>query len=93
MERQVKFGLTKTNIKKIHSIKKKLKKLKFPRLRDFLSFQVETLPVPIAAIVSKSTVAYCFEHHDYEKGRLVYSVFSLLVQFILPLSLITLAHR
>lgn len=41
----------------------------------------------------ESAISYCIEKwSDYKKGRLFYSVFTLVLQFILPLTLISLAH-
>ena len=48
----------------------------------------------MADFLGYSSIAYCAEQWGaYKKGRLYYSIFSLLVQFLLPLTLITLAHR
>ena len=39
------------------------------------------MPAPVAKIINDDSIAYCAEEWGkYEKGRLIYSCFSLLVQ-------------
>ena len=52
------------------------------------------MPGPVALIVGAESVAYCAEEWgEYERGRLVFSIFSFVVQFILPITLISFAHN
>ena len=45
------------------------------------SFQVIPMPAPIAKVINDDSIAYCAEEWGkYEKGRLIYSCFSILVQ-------------
>lgn len=58
-----------------------------------MSLEVIHMPKQFVHIVKVSSLAYCAEEWgQYKKGRLVYSIFSLVVQFILPLTLISFAH-
>ncbi|XP_059084396.1 neuropeptide Y receptor type 5-like [Tigriopus californicus] len=58
-----------------------------------MSLKVIEMPEQLLHIVKASSLAYCAEEWgQYKKGRLVYSIFSLVVQFILPLTLISFAH-
>ena len=44
-------------------------------------FQVIPMPAPIAKVINDDSIAYCAEEWGkYEKGRLIYSCFSILVQ-------------
>ncbi len=49
---------------------------------------------PLSAYTDDATIAYCEEHwfDSFQSGRLVYSVFTFVVQFVLPISLISFAH-
>ena len=47
----------------------------------------------IFTIAGLETVAYCAEEWgEYKRGRLIYSIFIFVVQFMLPVTLISLAH-
>ena len=44
------------------------------------------MPAPIAKVINDDSIAYCAEEWGkYEKGRLIYSCFSILVQVSLKL--------
>ena len=59
-----------------------------------MDFKVIELPPPIANVMDLSELVLCNEMwgQNYPKGRFYYSIFCLLVQFLLPLTLISLAH-
>ena len=56
--------------------------LSFP-LFFAMNLKVIPMPPPVAKIIQDNAIAYCAEEWgEYEKGRLVYSCFSLLLQVI-----------
>ena len=58
-----------------------------------MTFEVVQLPPEIARLMGLPELALCHEMWGkYAKGRFYYSIFCLLVQFLLPLTLISLAH-
>ena len=59
-----------------------------------MDLKVIELPKSVLDVIGVPYTAYCIENWgEYSKGRLLYSIFALLVQFILPLTLISLAHN
>jgi len=67
--------------------------LSFP-LYFAMNLEIIKMPDVVVKTIGETSIAYCAEKWgQYEKGRLVVSLFSMLVQFILPITLISWAHH